>query len=327
LDSSGAVTLVKGTVTVGAKIIPVSTSITLPGQPMILVGNTVPNLALQPGAYDAGLTQAQADTKFCQILGRGLGGAQHLAVTKKFWNQSDWSVTKNDLHNYVRFGTAVIFALWPAFPVGTAEQANLANFLSTIKSFGFGPSNCYIVLIQEPEVGTKITAANYQLMLEGYGPIVNNSGLPLVCDIGTGGGETALHSYGNAAIAAFRGGVQMAGLAQDFYAPQHIRNGATLNTLSGLADANGLAYGVFESGCVPSNFTVAQCTEYMNYIHDFMLARRSALKPCLPVLTYSGQRDATGAGDLTSPIGQDPSVTQPDFRIALWRRYWDDLHG
>ncbi len=293
----------------------------------VRVGNAIPNLSFGTGCYNAGMTQAAGDTKFCQIVNRGLSGAQHLAVTKKFWNRSDWSTAKNDLHNYLSFGTTVIMCLWPVSPGTSAELANLANFLVTMKSFGFNSKNCYIVLWQEPEVTGKVTAAEYQAGLEFYGPAVNNANLPLVCDIGSGGGETALHSYGSAAIAAMNSGIQIAGLAQDYYAPQSINHGLTLNTLSGLADANGLPYGVFEHGCVPSNFTQAQCTTYMTYIQSFMLSRLRAGKPCLPVLYYDGQCNATGVSDLTSPIGQDTSVTAPDFRIALYQKLYDTLCG
>lgn len=322
---------VTGKATVGsggsATVFSLSAPITLPSAPPVLVGNTIPNLALTAGMYDAGMTQAAADTKFCNIVGRGLAGGQHLAVTKKFWNKSDWSTTKNDLRNYAKFGTTVIFAIWPAFPATTAEQTNLTNFLTTIKGFGFNSKNCYIVPWQEPEVNQKVTAAEYQVGLEAYGPIINAAGLPLVCDIGTGGGETDLHAYGNSAIAAMNNGVKLAGLAQDYYAPQSITVGLTLDTLSGLADANGIGFGVFEHGVVPSKFTVAQCTKYLNYIYDFMIARRNAGKLCLPVVYYDGQGSPTGSGDLTSPIGQDPSTAVPDFRIALWQRAYDQLCG
>ena len=54
-----------------------------------------------------------------------------------------------------------------------------------------------------------------------------------------------------------------------------------------------------------------------------MQVRQRASKPNLPVLYYDGQCSTTGAGDLTSPIGQDPSVPPPDFRIALFQELWD----
>jgi hypothetical protein len=55
----------------------------------------------------------------------------------------------------------------------------------------------------------------------------------------------------------------------------------------------------------------------------FMKARQQASKPNLPVLYYDGQCSAIGANDITSPIGQDPSVPKPDFRIALFQALWD----
>lgn len=317
-------TLVTGIATVGGRAFPASAAITLPAQAApVLVGNTLSNLSLQAGAYDAGLTQAQADTKFCQIVGRGLGGGQHLPITKKFWGPSNWNTARNDLVNYAKFGTTVIFGLTPAFPASVVEQNNLTAFLSTIKGMGFNASNAIIVLWQEPEVQGKLTAAQYQQMLQAYGPVVNQAGLPLVCDIGSGAGDAALHAYGSAAVASMGAGVKLAGLAQDFYGKTWA-GGATLNTLIGLADANGLAYGVFESGCEPSLMSVAQCTAYLSYIGDTLVARKQAGKPGLGWLYYNGNTSPTGDG-MTSPIGQDPSVAQPDFRIALWRKYYDLL--
>lgn len=286
----------------------------------VLVGNTVPNLALKNGCYCAGMTQAAADTKFCQTVKRG----QHLTVTKKFWNPSEWDTSKNDLQNYIKFGTTVIMCLWPVSPGTAAEKVKLANFLKTIKGFGFNAKNCYIVLWQEPEIGSKnISASDYQAGLQFYGPTINQAGLPLVCDIGSGAGTATLTAYGNAAV---NSGVQLAGLAQDFYAPVYTNQGVRLNTLAAIADKAGLPFGVFEHGCVPSKFSQAQCTEYMSYIRTFMVSRLQSGKLCLPVLYYNGQCSSTGSGDLTSPIGQDPSVT-PDFRIALWQQLYDDLCG
>lgn len=317
---------VTGAATVGGVRFPVSAQITLPTSAIqTRVGNILSNLSLQAGAYDAGLTQAQADTKFCQIVGRGLGGGQHLTITKKFWGNSNYSMTRNDLANYAAFGTTVIFALTPAFPVTLAEQSSLSSFLSAIKSLGFNASTAYIVLWQEPEVAGKLTAAEYQTMLEGYGPIVNNAGLPLVCDIGSGAGVSALQAYGNAAIAALNAGVKIAGLAQDFYGKTWA-GGATLDTLMGLADASGIGFGVFESGCEPSNLSVTLCTTYLNYIGNKLVARKTAGKPTLGWLYYNGNNSPTGDGQ-TSPIGQDPSVAQPDFRIALYQKYYDALCG
>jgi hypothetical protein len=291
----------------------------------VLVGNTIPNLCFAAGCYNAGMTQAPADTKFCQIVKRGLGSTQHLAITKKFWNQSDWNTSKNDLQNYAKFGTTVIMCLQPALPGTQADLTNLANFLTTVKGFGFSAANCYIVLWQEPEGSSKnLSPSAYQTGLAFYGPAVVAAGLPLVCDIGTGAGPTALANYGNAAV---NSGIQLAGLAQDYYCPQYVNAGQRLGILPGIADGANLPFGIFEHGCVPSSFSQAQCTAYMTHIHDFMLSRLQSGKPCLPVLYYDGQCSAVGANDLTSPIGQDPSVTSPDFRIALWQDLYDDLCG
>lgn len=293
----------------------------------LVVGNTIPNLALQTGCYDAGLTQDEADTKFCQIVSRGIDGGQHLAVTKKFWNPSDWDTSKNNLSKYASYGTKVIMALQPALPSSTTEMSHLEKFLTAIKNdFGFNADNCYIVLWQEPEITSKkIKAADFQKGLEDYGPIVAGAGLSLVADIGSGAGTSALSAYGNAAIAAYRAGCGLTGLAQDLYCPAFTSptQAVRLKTLADLADANNLPFGVFEHGCVPSKFTRAQCTTFMDYIRTFMQARQQASKPNLPVLYYDGQCSPTGASDLTSPIGQDPSTPSPDFRIALFQKLWD----
>jgi hypothetical protein len=138
-----------------------------------------------------------------------------------------------------------------------------------------------------------------------------------------------LSRYGAAAIAAYQAGCGLTGLAQDLYAPAYFGKGdlagVTLDDLATLADDNNLPFGVFEHGCAPSQFPdpVGQCTQYMTYIRMFMKARQQASKPNLPVLYYDGQCSATGANDITSPIGQDPSVPQPDFRIALFQALWD----
>jgi hypothetical protein len=291
----------------------------------LVVGNTIPNQALKTGSYDAGLTQVEADTKFCQIVSRGIDGGQHLAVTKKFWNRSSWNTSENDLGNYAKYGTKVIFALWPVLPGTTTERKHLTDFLAAIKNdFGFNASNCYIVLWQEPEVRSKgIHPSDFQAGLEYYGNRVASAGLPLVADIGSGAGSSALSQYGSAAIAAYQAGCGLTGLAQDLYCPQYTKHGIGLKTLADLADANSLPFGVFEHGCVPSQFTEAECKKYMNYIRTFMQTRQQAAKPNLPVLYYDGQGSPTGAGDLTSPIGQDPSVPPPDFRIALFQKLWD----
>lgn len=294
----------------------------------LLVGSTIPNLAMQPGAYDANLTQDQADTKFCQIVNRGIGSGSHLAVTKKFWNLSDYSLTKNNLAAYARYGTTVIFAMWPALPGTAAENAKLATFLAGVKKLGFSAANAFVVLWQEPEVASKnITAAMFQAGLQFYGPTVAAAGFPLVADIGSGAGLATLTSYGNAAVAALAAGAPVTGLAQDIYCPSYTAGGIRLTTLAGIANNAHLPYGVFEHGCVPSQFTVAQATAYLTHIHDFMLTRLQAGLPCLPVLYYDGQGSPTGKGDITSPIGQDPSTPAPDFRIALFQRLYDDLCG
>jgi hypothetical protein len=294
----------------------------------LVVGNTIPNpQAFQTGCYDEGLTQDQADTMFCHIVSRGIGGGQHLAVTKKFWNPSDWDTSKNNLGNYASHGTKVIMALQPALPGTSTDKTNLKNFLATVKSnFGFNESNCYIVLWQEPEVPSKnISSADFQMGLQYYGPTVASQGLPLVADIGSARGNSIISQYGTAAIAAYQAGCGLTGLAQDLYCMTYINTNheVGLETLANIADTSNLPFGVFEHGCPPSQFTQAQCTTFMNYVRAFMQTRQQAPKPNLPVLYYDGLCSATGMNALSSPIGQDPSTPSPDFRIALFQQLWD----
>jgi hypothetical protein len=317
-----------------AALSPVAAQMTAPakkpeqGSPNIsplVVGNTIPNpQAFQTGCYDAGLTQVQADTNFCQIVSRGIDGGQHLAVTKKFWNKSDWDTNKNDLRNYASYGTTVIMALQPVLPFTSTENTNLSTFLTAVKNFGFNAGNCYIVLWQEPEVASKgISSTDFQTGLEQYGPTVASAGLPLVADIGSAAGASTISQYGKAAIAAYQAGCGLTGLAQDLYGESYLSHGVGLETLANLADTNALPFGVFEHGCVPSQFSQAQCTRFMSYIRTFMQTRQQAFKQNLPVLYYDGLCSATGAGALSSPIGQDPSTPPPDFRIALFQQIWD----
>jgi hypothetical protein len=292
-----------------------------------VVGNTIPNQALQTSCYDAGLTQDQADTKFCQIVSRGIGssGDLHLAVTKKFWNPSDWDTSKNNLTNYASYGTQVIMALQPVLPGTSTDKTNLKNFLTTVtgRNFGFNAGNCYIVLWQEPEgVSKNISPTAFQNGLQYYGPTVASFGLPLVADIGSSLGTSIISQYGKAAIAAYQAGCGLTGLAQDLYCAAYTNQGVRLDNLANIADANTLRFGVFEHGCAPSQFTQAQCTTFMNHVRTFMQARQQAFKPNLPVLYYDGQCSPTGMSDITSPIGQDPSTPSPDFRIALFQQLW-----
>jgi hypothetical protein len=291
----------------------------------LVVGNTIPDSALGMPCYDAGLTQDQADTKFCHIVSRGIGGGQHLAATKKFWTKSDpWNTSINNLPKYASHGTTVIMTLYPALPGTPAEKTNLKNFLTTVKGFGFNAGNCYIVLWQEPEVASKnISSAEFQMGLQYYGPTVASFVLPLVADIGSGAGTDTITAYGNAAIAAYQAGCGLTGLAQDLYCPAYKGGaGVGLDTLANLADANTLPFGVFEHGCAPSQSGKTQCTTFMNYIKTFMQTRQQAAKPNLPVLYYDGTCSPTGTSD-TSPIGQDPSTPSPDFRIPLFQELWD----
>src|SRR5579859_182990 len=321
-----------------------------------LVGETVPTQALQPGCYDAGLTQDQADAVFATATSRS-GPNNHPAVTKKFWITSDWNTGKNNIANYAAYGTKVVFCLKPVvtsgLPLGSdfttsgtasqiaaaqADKTSLASFLAAIKTMGFTAATAQIVLHQEPGNKSNLGAAgptqgpvDYNNMLRTYGPTVNAAGLPLVMNVNYTGQITNATSYANAGL-ALRGytgsgtGATYAGICMDFYTNSW-GAGLLLDTtdgngdsISGIANANGLPFGLNEFGCDPATFTQAQCITYLQYVLSFMAARLTAGKTNLDVIYYNGQCDATGAGDLTSPILQ-----KTDFRVPLYQQIFDTL--
>ncbi len=133
----------------------------------------------------------------------------HLTVTKKFWNLSDWSLTKNNLQNYGTYGTQVIFALKPVAPpfgaITNTEKTNLTNFLNAIKAapFNFTAATAQILLYQEANNGNNFGAtgqANYAAMLAAYGPIVNAAGLPLMVSVGASAGIVSDNNFLTAAL-------------------------------------------------------------------------------------------------------------------------------
>jgi hypothetical protein len=299
------------------------------GSSQARVGATIPNLALSVAnaCYDAGLTQAAADSQFCGFVQRGIGPQKnHLAVTKKFWsNVNDYSLNKNDLANYVSFGTKIIFALTPPFTGGTAaDQAALANFLAGLIALGFTATTAVIVLWQEPENGNHFGngtggsgtgPAGYGQQMAFFGPVVNASGLPLAQDVGMGAGDSTAQNYLNAGYAA--AGVQFQAQYADFYFGA-FKNGIRLDNVAAIADAHGVPFGLGEYGChVTDNYQA-----YFNYITGFFQARLAAVppKPISDLEYYQGQCSATGAGDLTSPI-----LSSTDPRIPFFQAQFDTL--
>lgn len=324
-----------------------------------LVGGTIPNQALvTPGAYDYGLTQDQADAKMVSLTGRGMAGAgQHLTVTKKFWNVSDWNTGKNNIANYASYGTKVIFCLQPVItfglPAGSdftttgtaaqqaaaqADKTSLAGFLAAIKAMGFTATTAQVVLWQEPGNTNKgVSATDYGNMWKTYGPTVNAAALPAVINVNYTGRISHATDYANAAL-GLRGnpatGVTFAGLAMDWYTNSFMAGNyldstdANGDSILGIAHAQALPFGLNEIGCNPSLYGQANCTAYFSGPHGWATVMQNELqagRAILDCIYYEGQTSATGAGDLSSPIGQDPSVTAPDFRIALYQAAFDSL--
>lgn len=291
------------------------------------IGATIPNLALRSGSgcYDDGMSQAAADSAFCGFVGRGIGPLKnHLSVTKKFWTQvNNYSLTINDLANYLAFGTKILFAITPPLSGGTsADQTLLANFLSALKAQGWNATNAVIIPWQEPEGNTHFGApggggpAAYQAAMAFFGPVINASGLPLAQDVGLGGGEATATSYLNAGYAA--SGVHFQAQYADYYFGPFSR-GIRLATSAAIADANGVPFGVGEFGMHVTD----DYASYMNYLTGFFQARLVATNPVKPIADleyYQGQCSATGAGDLTSPI-----LTATDPRAPYFRAMFDTL--
>lgn len=337
---------------------------TQPAPGLGLIGFTIPNQALKAGCYaNTYGSQAAADTAMVGILKRPQGGS-HPTFTKKFWNTiSVFTLPLNDMQNYGAFGTKVACCLKPVFyhldKTGVALPPN-TNFMTTTlltasqraqavtdfngittffntllgTPYNFTTAQLSGVFYQEPEVaGNNMTPTDYQNVLFTYVAAATAAGIGIVADIGSGAGAATATSYANAAVAS---GVPLAGLAQDFYMTAWL-NGVTLDAVGSVADANNLSFGVYELGCAPGNFGSSgeeDCTNYLLGQHssggqfgilDYMAARIQANKPNLDCEYYMGQCDANGAGDLTSPIGLDPTVTNPDFRIGLYEQIFDTL--
>lgn len=297
--------------------------------PVSKVGFTVPPSSFQSGCYYAGLTQNQGDQGFISAVGVSQNGFP--AVTKKFWNDSDWSLTKNNLANYVTQGTQVIFCIRPSCPgipapgggaITNAEKTNLTNFLNGLIALGFNSTNCVIFIFQEANNGKNFGSTgtlaqqltNWTNCLSAYGPIVNTSGLPLAISVGASQGDSNCQSYINAALGI--AGLTFTAVSVDYYYGS-FKNGFTLDATAAIADAHSLEYGLSEFGC---HVTPDDYNSYFNYIIGFFQARISAGKKNFSVNYYDGICSATGAGDLASPI-----LTPTDPRVPLYVTLFNTL--
>lgn len=318
-----------------------------------LVGLTVPNQALNGTCYYGGLSQTVADTNAVQAVQRGLAG-NHPSVTKKFWNISDWSTTKNNMQAYSAQGTVVYACLRPVIthglPTGSdftttgttaqknaaiADKASLASWLNAMKAapFNFTAANMVVVLEQEPANADKNNSAtDYGNMWKTYGPTINAAGLPICMSV------NYAQSSINSATDYINAGLGLAGFAatgttfteasMDYYTNHYFDSPQTLlDPVANLCDANGLKFSVIEFGAnyspaspVPKgHFSQADCTTYFNYITTFMSNRQQAGKPG-NVIYYEGQCDADGNGDITNPI-----LSTSDFRSGLYATMFDTL--
>lgn len=290
-----------------------------------LVGGTIPAQAFQQtGCYDFGKTQDFCDSQFTGFVLRSSAGGR-LTSTKKFWNQSDWSLTKNNLANYVTYGTRVIFALKPVAPpfgaITNAEKNNLTTFLNAIIGMGFTASTAQIFLWQEANNGNNFTAtgqAQYQAMMAAYGPIVNAAGLPLMVSVGASAGITSGNNFLNAAIAS---GATLQGFYTDLYFGAW-QGGYDAGAAFALADSHGLPCGFSEFGCHLSDDFTSYFTQAASPpgLITVMQQRLQANKTNLDCNWYQGQCSPTGVGDLTQPI-----LTATDPRIPFYQQMFDTL--
>ena len=329
-----------------------------------LVGVTVPASAiLGSGCTDSyvppGSSQDQADNAFQTII--GLTGP--ITVTKKFWNLSDWSQTKNNMANYAAHGTKVVICIKPLFTpglplgsnfttTGTTAQKNAAAqeiikmqaFLSFITGLGFNATTAELVPWQEPANSQNFGHGggnDFNNMLRTYGPTMIASGLPITINVNYDANISNATNFINAALGlrAF-GGAGAAGLpavtslALDLYTNNAIGNGLLPTTtdsngdsFDNIAAAHGLIVSLNEFGCNPDShsppsadhFSIAQCTTYFGEMTSYAQGVMQAGRQFGQLIYYEGVCSASGIGDITSPIGQDPLVPHPpDFRVALY---------
>lgn len=257
-----------------------------------LVGFTVPPAAItgaicSDSYVPAGDSQDQADVLLGNILSYPNGG--HPLVTKKFWNASDWSTTKNNLQNYITHGTKVIMCLKPVvtagLPLGSdftttgttaqkaaaaADKTALAGFLATIAGFGYNATNCEIVFWQEPANSQNLGhggANDFNNMLRTYGSTVTGAGFPLTVNVNYDGAVANATNFANAALglrawsgAGAVGLPTITTLALDLYTNNAIGNNLLPTTtdsngdsFDSIAAAHGLTVSLNEFGCNPTS--------------------------------------------------------------------------
>lgn len=224
--------------------------------------------------------------------------------------------------------------------------------------------------------GVKMTPIDYGNVWRTYGPVIQTNAqcfgadgkpFPLISNTNFVGGGPVSNTtdYANAALGRNPGGgnanpptnVTLLGLAVDFYSNSYYKAhtgpswqiNKTLTTtdangesLSSIADSLGIAFGLHEFGDVPLTYDPGGAPwtfnlAFLNYLQTFMVARINAGKPNLDCIYYQSQCSPTGAGDIASPICQDPGTgsligSSPenhynDFRVAWYQGFYDAVNG
>jgi len=328
-----------------------------------LVGGSIPSNSYQPTCYNSDIPGQfnTGDGRFITAVGRSNNG--HLTVTKKFWNPSEWNinVARNNMASYASFGTKVIVCLQPVITnglapgsdftlVGTAAQkaaaaadkASLATFLTQLAGLGFTSTTAWVVLWQEPGNTSKgVSATDYGNMWKTYGPTVNASGFPAQINVNYTGQIHRATDYANAAL-GLRGnpatGTTFVSLAMDWYTNSWKLNlfldtqDSNGDSILGIAHAQNLPFALNEVGCKPGGGVGQQtCIDYMaanpKSVLSVMQNELQAGRTIGDVIYFDGLCTADGSGDIASPIGQDPTAGNPDFRVPFFQQWYDTLQS
>ena len=183
--------------------------------------------------------------------------------------------------------------------------------------------------------------------LRTYGPTIIANGFPICINVNYDGAVANCTNFANAALGlrawSGPGAVGLPAittLAIDLYTNNAIGNGLLPTTtdsngdsFDNIAAAHGLIVSLNEFGCNPSTqsptpngyFSVAQCTTYFQDMQSYLEGVIQAGRQIGNAIYYESQCSAHGTGDITSPIGLDPNVPTPDFRIPLYQTMFDSL--
>jgi hypothetical protein len=249
-----------------------------------------------------------------------------------------------------------------ANPTKTTEYNNLVSFahaLANLGGTGNGFPSTQFVFIFWQEPSGQVTVANYGPIYAYYGQALKEAnalasdGKPYQCvaDIQTSGGVAQCKAYAQIVVDTYNASpnkskISLLGFGQDFYCSAFIGGRLLSDSISQVADANGWPFGVCEFGGAPSpllvshpSWTIQQAEQrvqdYMDHVYTYMTGRLSSSLPNLDIMWYDGRCSATGVAgpgqsggvDLTSPLGQDTSITTtPDFRINGKGAYSSGTH-